>query len=211
MSQKFAKTIKTYNDYAAKFAAHFERKLDTFELDKFIKLIPEAGKVLDAGCGSARDAAYMIKSGRAAVGIDLSAGLLIEAKKLHPEVPTFQMSLADFSFSDESFDGIWCKAALLHLERSEIPQVINNFFQALKPNGILYIQTKSGEGEGAQVAPFDLTVERHFTFFSSRELMDLLTKAGFEILDNYDFNGLKRSPDSRNQDWLVIFAKKKSI
>ncbi len=60
MSQRFYSTIQVYNQHATDFVEHFENKLNTIELDKFLSLLPENGYVLDAGCGSARDAAYFM-------------------------------------------------------------------------------------------------------------------------------------------------------
>lgn len=205
---KFAATIKTYNQHAAKFAQHFEEKLGAHELTKFLSRVRKGGLILDAGCGSARDAAYFMSKGYQAQGIDLSEGLLAEAKKLHPEVPTQPMSLTDITLPESTFDGVWCKAALLHLERKDIPTVLHSFYRILKPGGHLFIQTKVGEGEGSQPVPFDTNMTRHFTFFTLEEMIHLLEEAHFKILDGYDFNGKQRSEKSRDQDWLVIFAHK---
>jgi len=205
---KFDQTIKTYNQYAGQFAAHFERKLDPAELDEFLKLVKKGGYLLDAGCGSARDSAYMLTQGFSVLGIDFSAGLLVEAKKLHPQVSTQQMSLLDLELSDAEFDGIWCKATLLHIDRLDIPKVLSEFYRVLKPGGQLFIQTKSGTGEGYQPSPFDATVTRYFSFFSLVEMTEMLRIAGFRINKSYEFNGLKRNAKSRDQDWLVFFAQK---
>lgn len=208
MTNKFASTIQTYNQFAPKFVQHFEQKLDITELDEFLKGIPPGGYILDAGCGSARDSAYFISKGYKALGIDLSEGLLAEAKKIHPEVPTQQMSLTEISSPDTEFDGVWCKAALLHIDRSEIPKVLKDFYRILKPGGALFIQTKEGEGEGTQAVPFDETMTRMFTFFTADEMEKLVKEAGFELLNSYDFNGKSRGMNSRDQEWVVIFAKK---
>jgi len=208
MINPFDTTIDTYNKHAAKFVQHFEKKLDTTELDKFLEHIPAGGKILDAGCGSARDAAYFISKGYQAEGIDLSVGLLNEAKKLHPEVPTQVMSLTDISFRDNTFDGVWCKAALLHIQRKQAHRVIENFHRILHKGGTLFLQTKAGEGQGTQPVPFDTKLERFFTFYTEDELKNMLQVAGFKVLDSYDFNGQARFAGSRDQEWVVLFAQR---
>src|SRR5579859_6691610 len=176
--KKFSATQALYNQYALQFVQHFESKLDTKELDKFLAMLPKNGKILDAGCGSARDTAYMIQKGYKAWGTDLSENLLVEAKKIHPEVPTQLMDLTQITFPENTFDGIWCKAALLHIERENIPKVLKDFYKILKPNGILIIQTKEGVGEGTQPVPFDKT------------------------LKSYGFNGKKRNIKAIDQSWV---------
>lgn len=207
-TNKFASTNDVYNQHAAQFVQHFERKLDTTELDAFLKGVPTGGYILDAGCGSARDSAYMISKGYRALGIDLSEGLLAEAQRLHPEVPTQVMSLTNIDFPSDTFDGVWCKAALLHLDRADIPHVLKSFANILKPGGKLFIQTKAGEGEGTQPVPFDQKLTRYFTFFTLDELQALVRDAGFRITKAYDFNGQARNMISRDQDWIVILAGK---
>jgi len=204
----FRITQDLYNEKAAHFAQHFERKLDTTELDIFLSDLPDKASILDAGCGSARDAAYMIKKGYKAEGIDLSTGLLAEAKKLHPEVPTQIMSLTEISFPNGTFDGVWCKAAILHLERSELPAVLHAFHRILKPNGKLFIQTKAGTGEGDQAVPFDSNLKRHFTFYSLEELKQAVIAAGFEITNETAFNSKQRQQKGRDQEWVAVSATK---
>ncbi len=208
MNDTFSTTLDAYNQHASQFVKHFERKLDIKELDAFLALIQAGGNILDAGCGSARDAAYFMSKGYQALGIDVSEGLLAEAKKLHPEVKTEIMSLTDLQLPDNQFDGVWCKAALLHITRQDIPQVLAGFFRVLKPGGTLFIQTKKGKGEGTQPAPFDEKVTRLFTFFETDELSTMIESAGFDIHSQYEFNGKNRGTNSRDQDWIVIFARK---
>ena len=208
MTNKFTSTIDVYNKHASQFVKHFEKKLDVTEADKFLSMVTAGGKVLDAGCGSARDAAYFVRKGYQALGIDLSAGLLAEAKKIHPEVPTKLMSLINITLEDSSYDGVWSKAAILHIPRSDVPTVLKHFHRILKPGGALFIQTKAGEGESTQPVPFDNSLERLFTFFTARELEALVSAAGFTVLNSYDFNGTERFQGSRDQDWVVIFARK---
>lgn len=210
MNDKFTSTQAAYNQHAAQFVQQFEKSFKRIEHDKFLSLLPKAGYILDAGCGSARDAAYFVSKGFPTLGIDLSPELLAEAKKLHPEVPTQVMSLTDITLPKEEFDGIWCMATILHLERKDIPHVFRSFHQILKPNGHIYLQTKSGSGEGTEPAPFDPEVIRYFNYFSLAELTELLSAAGFEIIEGYDFNGKQRNEKSRDINWVSIFAKKLS-
>lgn len=208
MFNTFASTIQTYNKFASQFAQHLEKKRDENELNTFLELVTKGGNILDAGCGTARDSAYFISKGYIAMGIDLSEGLLAEAKALHPEVPTQLMSLTEITFPDHVFDGIWCKAALLHIDRSDIPKVLNTFFRILKPGGLLFIQTKEGEGQAAQPVPFDDSLTRLFTFFTIAEMENLVKEAGFTLIKSYSFNRKSRVPTAADMQWIVLFTRK---
>jgi 2-polyprenyl-3-methyl-5-hydroxy-6-metoxy-1,4-benzoquinol methylase len=188
-------------------ANKFERNLDSVEIEKFLNLISKDGNVLDAGCGSGRDCAYMISRGYKVLGIDLSSELLNEAKRLHPEVKTKKMNLTDLKFSPELFDGIWTNAVILHLERETLPGVLNDFHKILKSGGILYIKTKEGSGEELQPVSFNNKLNRLFTLYSQKELEILTNKAGFSLIDSYVYNGLNRGY-FRDQSWVVVIVKK---
>jgi SAM-dependent methyltransferase len=207
-SAKSATLINTYNKYAAQFVTHFETRPSIDQLEAFLKLVPAGGYFLDAGCGSARDAAYALAHGYKVLGIDLSTGLLEEASKLHPEVPTQVMSLTDITLRDEEFDAVWCMAALLHLDRQDVPAVLQSFNRILRPGGHLFVKVKAGMGEGSEKVSFDETLTRDFTYFTLLEMTELIKQVGFTILENYQYNGKGRYDRSRNIDWIVVVGRK---
>ena len=73
-------TIQTYDKYAKFYADFTSEKVFQFQLNKFISFIPKGGKILDAGCGAGRDVSYFYEEEFDVIGIDMSDGLLKEAK-----------------------------------------------------------------------------------------------------------------------------------
>ena len=49
IKDKLKQTIETYNKIAQIYANYTAQKLLQFQLSKFISLLPEKGKILDAG------------------------------------------------------------------------------------------------------------------------------------------------------------------
>jgi 2-polyprenyl-3-methyl-5-hydroxy-6-metoxy-1,4-benzoquinol methylase len=45
----------------------------------------------------------------------------------------------------DRYDGIWCCASLLHVERDALPSVVGALRDALKPGGVMYVSFKHGE------------------------------------------------------------------
>ena len=70
----------------------------------FLDLMPDHGKILDAGCGSGRDTLYFKKKNYAVVAFDYSAELVKLASD-HIGEPVLHMSFDDVDFCNE-FDGI---------------------------------------------------------------------------------------------------------
>ena len=56
----------------------------------------------------------------------------------------------DFAELDavESFDAVWCQAALLHVDEPDLPGVLSRIHRALKPGGWHGASFKDGTGGG---------------------------------------------------------------
>jgi len=76
---------------------------------------------------------------------DASPALIALAER-HLGQPVHCLRFQDITWQD-SFDGIWACASLLHVPASELPDVMQRLCNALKPAGILYASFKYGRGE----------------------------------------------------------------
>lgn len=83
------------------------------------------GRLLECGCGSGRDAAYMFAQGFEFTAIDSSLRMLRQAETLHPELGgrLKRMSFPEdlHSFPPESFDGVFSIATAMHLPAAQVP------------------------------------------------------------------------------------------
>lgn len=139
------KTLNYYNQNAQSFSD------STLNVDisalyaEFLPLIPKHGHILDAGCGSARDAMYFKQQDFTVSAFDASSELAKLASNYLQqavEVKTFQQLNCT-----NKYDGIWCCASLLHVPKVELPQVFLKLQNALKPKGVLYVSFKYGTQE----------------------------------------------------------------
>ena len=90
----------------------------------FLKHIPKGGHILDLGCGSGRDSLEFIKQGYNVTAVDGSKELSIAASKLI-EQEVICSKFEDLKLT-ETFDGIWASASLLHVNKNDIVDVIQN-------------------------------------------------------------------------------------
>jgi 2-polyprenyl-3-methyl-5-hydroxy-6-metoxy-1,4-benzoquinol methylase len=139
------KTLSYYNQNAQSFSdSTLNVDMSALYVD-FLPLIPKHGHILDAGCGSARDAMYFKQQGFTVSAFDASpelAKLASNYLQQAVEVKTFQQLNCT-----NKYDGIWCCASLLHVPKVELPQVFLKLQNALKPNGVLYVSFKYGTQE----------------------------------------------------------------
>jgi len=190
-------TLSFYKDNAREFYASTANLKAHNLYVPFLKELSPGSRILDAGCGSGRDAKAFKAQGFAVEAVDASPELARLASRLIGQ--TCQIaSFQQIDFRSE-FDGIWACASLIHVPGSEIRGVLRRLARALKPSGVLYVSLKEGHGEKV------LTDGRFFNYYTSTEFKQLLTADGlFEILNIWKTKAL----DSSGQTWLNFLARK---
>lgn len=200
-------TIKTYDQVAKEYLVRRvseDKNVMQLTLDRFISILQPGAKVLDVGCGSGADANYLMSKGFKVVGIDLSENMLKLAKKIAPKAKFLKMDLRFIDFKDQTFDGVWASASLLHIPKNEITGVIVRINKILKQNGILFVALKKGTGENfvTNMGEGNLPgAKRYFAYYSPEEISGLLENNGFKILET-------GSNTNRRNVWLNFFCKK---
>lgn len=202
-------TIATYDKTAPEYIAKVQAYAPEKEREIFASLVKPGGKILDAGCGSGRDANYFASLGFTVTGIDLSTGLLSYAR-LHadPKAKFLEMDLRNIQLTS-SFDGIWACASLLHLTRGEFAPVIRNFQHMLTPGGVLFLLMKEGTGERLVTSGTIEGDTRFFTYYMSEEISVQLESAGFTMIDQYTWDQKDRNSERPHEVWISSFAKKR--
>lgn len=96
-------------------------------------------KVLDAGCGSGAQCAWLLAEGAEVVGVDLSSAMVDEAKRRCEGRGRFLVAdLAEpLPLEAHSVDGITCSLALHYLKDWWVP--LRSFATALSPGGWVVI------------------------------------------------------------------------
>lgn len=143
--QTSAGTVAYYNERAEQF---FRSTLavDMSSLHhRFLEGLSLQSHILDAGCGSGRDARAFADSGFVVSAFDASA----ELAKLATAHCGFEVAVKRFEEVEEiaQYDAIWCCASLLHVSLTEMPAVLQRLWRALKTGGRIYVSFKVGTGE----------------------------------------------------------------
>ena len=197
--------IKAYDKFAKQYTQYSYSRLPQFELDHFISLLPKKANVLDIACGPGRDVEYLVKEGFAVTGIDLSKKLIDEAKKkVKSKKATFKvMDVEKLRLKKESFDGIWCYNASVHMSKGKIRQIIEKFSHLLKEEGVLFFDFLEGEKD-KKVRSIEVgNMPRKFTVFDQVEIESILKEEGFYI------NSMTNVRVD-NMSWINVFARKLS-
>lgn len=141
---------------------------------RFLKSIPEGGRILDLGCGSGRDSLVFSKMGYAVVPVDGSEGMCRIAHE-NTGLEVRHLMFSDLDYEDE-FDGVWACSTLLHVPSSEIRSVLLSINRALYSNGILYMSFKQGDFEGERDG-------RYYNDVMPEGIGPMISGTGFRTMD----------------------------
>jgi SAM-dependent methyltransferase len=206
MEDYIAKTVQAYDDVKI-YEDSTKLVIPKIDLDNFLALLPPGALILDAGCAYGRDMVYIKSKGYRAKGIDLSPALIARAKVLQPNESFAVKDVRDTGFDDATFDGIWCRATLLHLNDEDIDRALREFYRILRPGGALEVSFKKGTGTQRVVEKSTSNAERFFNFKTKEAFHEQLIKARFEERAADYVNERERfGPDTRDLDWLNVVA-----
>jgi ubiquinone/menaquinone biosynthesis C-methylase UbiE len=200
---EFTLVEDTYNKIATEYTNRYgDSPLFMRCVNRFSKLMPIKGKLLDLGCGSGRAAKHFIKKGFTVVGIDFSEEMLKIAREKVPHADFQKMDMRKLKFPSQSFDGIWSNFSLLHIPKREIKIVLDECFRVLKPNGIFYGAVSLGADQEGVEAEWLKEGEKMFFHGMSKEgLKKYLTSAGFSIKEI----AVKQDP-SENDNTPILYT-----
>ncbi|MBL7100960.1 MAG: class I SAM-dependent methyltransferase [Nanoarchaeota archaeon] len=197
--------VKTYNKIAKIYSKFTFHKVYQYPLNKFISMIPKKAKVLDAGCGSGRDAQYFKEYGFEVTAIDAAEKMVEEAKKNVKGVKFKKMDMMKTDFKDKTFEGVWAAASLLNNEKKNIPKILAELKRILNDEGVLYISVKEGGGEEIRKVEKYNNEPIPFFYYTLPEMEELVKGAGFQILHSgFSDDAMKR----KDTKWIDIYCKK---
>ena len=135
-------------EYAEQFLTELKNKpLDRYILDSFAELTKGKGQVCDIGCGPGHIAGYMAEKGVNSFGIDLSAGMINEAKQHFPALNFYVADMLELPVMDKQLAGICAFYSVIHLDSTEIPRALKEFRRVILPEGYLLLAFHIGKQE----------------------------------------------------------------
>lgn len=147
------------------------------------KLVGENCCYLDVGCSSGYMLADVLKRFPEvhAVGADYFSVGLLQCHKCFPDIPLFQIDLANCQFGDNLFDAVTCLNVLEHIPNDQT--ALKHLFRIIKPGGKMVVTVPMGRGL------YDIYDEVHYHIrrYEKKELIYKINSAGFDILKNNYF------------------------
>jgi ubiquinone/menaquinone biosynthesis C-methylase UbiE len=156
-------------------------------------LIRPGGAVLDAACGTGKYWPALLAAGFRVTGVDQSAGMLAQARRKHPEVPSRVLALQDLADLPDRFDGLVCVDALENVAPEDWPVVAAGFARVLRPHAPAYVTVELRDEplppprDQRQLPGEELLESGGYHYYPSRDLVrGWLDGAGFTVTDEAD-------------------------
>lgn len=193
-------TLDHYNQQAEGFW-HGTRDHDVRQnIDALLSQIPGLGPftILDFGCGPGRDLTTFARLGHHPIGLD-GAERFARMARDHSGCEVWHQGFLALSLPPMHFDGVFANASLFHVPAQELPRVLRQLHDTLKPGGVLFSSNPRGQGQEGWNGG------RYGSYHDLPGWRAHLTAAGFtELSHYYRPAGLPRE----QQPWLASVWRK---
>jgi SAM-dependent methyltransferase len=160
------------------------KPLDRELLERFAKETAAKGPLCDLGCGPGQIARYLRRCGVEDVfGLDLSPGMVEQARRLNPDIPFRQGNMMNLEDDDASWGGIAAFYSIIHIPRFEVVTALRELLRVLRPGGLLLLTFHIGEETIHIDEWWDKPVSVDFHYFRADEMERYLVQAGFKIVE----------------------------
>ena len=178
------RTIDYYEKNAVDLVSRYENA-DVSELhSRLLTTFRPGSSLLEVGCGTGREASFLLKNGYDIECIEASKQMINLAEKLHPElqgrlikgeVPGCLESM------NKKYDGIYAIATLMHLPLEDIATVLDGFYNRLVKSGRILISVPLSRPD-LETSGYD-SKGRYFLLLTEEAWCDLIYSAGFSKIE----------------------------
>jgi SAM-dependent methyltransferase len=180
-------TRASYDAVAAEYAANLSGELAGKPMDRewlagFARRV--AGPVADLGCGPGHVTAHLAGLGMDVVGIDLSPGMVAQARAAYPDLAFEVADMRALGERPRRFVGLLAMYSLIHFDMAGLSAALRACHAALRPGGEICAAVHLGEGVVRPDALWGVPVRLNFHLFAPGALDAALRAAGFEVLES---------------------------
>ena len=154
--------------------------------------------ILDMGCGPGRDLKSFAALGHRGIGLEGCPEFAAMARE--EGMVVWEQDFLALELPPNRFDGIFANATLFHVPSRELPRVLKQLHETLRPGGVLFSSNPRGNNEEGWFNG------RYCVYHDLARWQAFLTGAGFEEIGHYYRPaGLPRE----RQPWLASVWRKK--
>src|SRR5262245_16483966 len=172
---------RTYDAVAGDYLTHIFGELagKAFDRQLLDEMAGRAGDGLlcDLGCGPGHVARYLHERGAHVVGVDLSPGMVAQARALTPAVPFQVGDMRALDVPDASWQAIVAMYSIIHIPKPSLPDVFREMKRVLVPGGVVLVSFHIGNETVHRDEWWGNSVSIDFFFFQPAEIVAALEAA----------------------------------
>lgn len=170
--------------YAQGLFSELEGKpLDRHLLNRFAESMRGKGLVAELGCGPGQVGRHLHEQGVHVVGVDLSSGMIEEARRLNPAMEFRVGDMRRLDFADASLAGIVAFYAIVHFTPEELPAIFREMRRVVCEGGLVLVAFHVGEDVVHVDELFDAQVSLDFRFHLPENVIASMSEAGFRVIE----------------------------
>jgi SAM-dependent methyltransferase len=202
LDERTLSSVAAYDEHAREYQQSLRLKRPVADVRRFAAFADRDDLVLDVACGPANDLRLLRDAGLHPVGVDLSLGVLQEARMLLPRHPLVQAPLHRLPFRSHAFQGLWCSGSFTHLARDLWRPTFVGLLDLLAGGPVYFSCLRST----ADLEPYDDPVlgRIHVSGAAEQEVEALLSSHGLRDLT------VEVRPDpvlDRRRPWVVALGR----
>jgi SAM-dependent methyltransferase len=185
---------------------HYNRQADSFwegtrdhdvtqNRAALLEHMPGTGpfRILDFGCGPGRDLKAFKDMGHEVIGLD-GAERFVQIARGFSGCEVWRQDFLRLKLPESFFDGIFANASLFHIPSQELPRILKELWQTLKPQGVLFSSNPRGDNQEGWNG------KRYGAYYDLEQWRKFMNAAKFtEITHYYRPPGVPRA----EQPWLA--------
>jgi hypothetical protein len=147
-SARDQRVVQAYDEVATAYADELLDELDRKPFDRWllerVAALADGAPVADVGCGPGHVAAHLALAGADVTGIDLSPGMVDEARRRFPEL---RFEVGDLTeLPAERWAAVTAWYSLVHLAPQELTGAVGALVRAVRPGGWVAFAVHEGDG-----------------------------------------------------------------
>ena len=186
-----ARVRSSYDAVAAAYADQLADELPALLFERWLldRVVDHAagGPVVEAGCGPGHVTAYLAEGGADALGLDLSPGMVDEARRRFPDGSYEVGDLRRLTrpATSSGWAAVLGWYSLIHLAASELPAAVASLARPLAPGGWLVLALHAGAEVKHLGEWFDHEVDLDFVLHDPSSVVGVVEAAGLVEVEWY--------------------------
>ena len=202
-------TLDYYENHVAELAERYDSADMEQPHKQLLTIFAPGAKLLEIGCGSGRDAAFLLAKKRNIQCIEPSRQMIQETLQRRPELGgrlfagSVPGNLPENLYRPRYYDGVYAMAVLMHLKQEALAPTFSLFYTLIKPQGRLFFSVPLGRPD-LKKSGYD-PQGRYFLLLPEKDWVSMAEAAGFTgIKTTKNSDGLGRGAIT----WLTCTGEK---